>query len=103
MVGMRNKTGVAIAFALGYYYGARAGEDRYEQLDRVLVAVRRSRPYRELRLALLETIEATRDRAVRLARDTATTSSTSTDPTVPMRLPFDDTLEMERPVDPSWN
>lgn len=101
---MRARTGVIVGFALGYYYGARAGRERYEQLDRVLVAVRKSRPYLEARLALLEIIEANRDRALHLVRDAArATSVPEADITAVMRVPFDDTLELERPIDPSWN
>jgi len=102
---MRARTGVIVGFGLGYYYGARAGRERYEQLDRVLAAVRRSRPYLEVRLAILETIEASRHRAVDLVRDAATsaTSGRTDDITAVMPLPFDDTVEIEQPVDPSWN
>jgi hypothetical protein len=36
---MRFRTGAALGFAVGYYLGARAGRERYEQLRKVLDAV----------------------------------------------------------------
>ena len=94
---MRNKTGVVIAFGVGYYYGARAGRERYEQLDRVLAGVRRSRLYLEARLTLLALLEEGRARAVDLLRESSLGGAD------PGRDVIDATLEMERPVDPSWN
>jgi hypothetical protein len=37
--GMRFRTGVIAGFAAGYYFGSRAGRERYEQLRKVLDAV----------------------------------------------------------------
>jgi membrane protein DedA with SNARE-associated domain len=36
---MRFRTGAIVGFAVGYYVGARAGRERYEQLRRVLDAL----------------------------------------------------------------
>ena len=36
---MRFRTGAIAGFAVGYYLGARAGRERYEQLRRVLGAL----------------------------------------------------------------
>jgi hypothetical protein len=36
---MRFRTGAILGFAAGYYLGARAGRERYEQLRKVLEAV----------------------------------------------------------------
>jgi hypothetical protein len=36
---MRFRTGAIAGFAVGYYLGARAGRERYEQLRRVLDAL----------------------------------------------------------------
>jgi hypothetical protein len=36
------KTGVAVGMAVGYYFGTRAGRERYEQLERYLRPVRES-------------------------------------------------------------
>ncbi|MGH9067431.1 MAG: YtxH domain-containing protein [Acidimicrobiales bacterium] len=39
---MRMRVGLATGFAVGYYFGARAGRERYEQLRRLLQRARRS-------------------------------------------------------------
>ncbi len=36
------RTGLLIGFGAGYYFGAKAGRERFEQLDRVLTKVRES-------------------------------------------------------------
>ena len=33
---MKFRTGAIVGFAVGYYFGAKAGRDRYDQLRRVL-------------------------------------------------------------------
>ncbi len=94
---MRPRTALLVAFAVGYYYGARAGRERYEQLDRILAGLRKSRPYLELRMALLETIDASRHRAAVAIREAARGDDT----TEVLRLAVDDTLEL--PSNPAWN
>lgn len=39
---MRFRLGIAIGFSAGYYLGARAGRERYEQLNRLIGKARRS-------------------------------------------------------------
>ena len=39
---MRLKLGLIVGFAIGYYFGARAGRERYVELNRMLKKVRRS-------------------------------------------------------------
>jgi IS4 transposase len=39
---MRFRVGLAVGFGTGYYFGAKAGRERYEQLDRLLHKARRS-------------------------------------------------------------
>ena len=39
---MRFRLGLVIGFGAGYYYGAKAGRQRFEQLDRVLTKVKTS-------------------------------------------------------------
>ncbi len=39
---MRFRTGLLVGFGTGYYFGAKAGRERFEQLDRVLTKVRES-------------------------------------------------------------
>jgi hypothetical protein len=36
---MRFRTGVIVGFAVGYYLGAKAGRERYEQLRRIVERV----------------------------------------------------------------
>ncbi len=42
---MRFRLGMVIGFGAGYYLGAKAGRDRYEQLNQMLAKVRRSDAY----------------------------------------------------------
>ena len=42
---MRFRLGMAIGFGAGYYLGAKAGRERYEQLNQMLAKVRRSDAY----------------------------------------------------------
>jgi hypothetical protein len=46
---VRFKTGLLVGLAVGYYYGAKAGRQRYQQIDHYLAQVRDSDAYRELR------------------------------------------------------
>jgi hypothetical protein len=39
---MGSKTGLVVGLAVGYYYGAKAGRQRYEQIERYLRPVRES-------------------------------------------------------------
>lgn len=45
---MKFRTGLIIGGALGYYYGAKAGRERYEQIDAVLARVRARPQYQHL-------------------------------------------------------
>jgi len=47
------RTGLIIGGALGYYYGAKAGRERFEQIDAVLDRVRRRPAYQRARDQLL--------------------------------------------------
>jgi hypothetical protein len=51
---VRFKTGLIVGLAVGYYYGAKAGRERYEQLDRYLAQLRATDAYQELRVRLSE-------------------------------------------------
>jgi len=44
-MGMRFRTGLAIGFGAGYYLGAKAGRERYEQINRWLDRARASETY----------------------------------------------------------
>jgi hypothetical protein len=45
---MRFRTGVLVGLAVGYYYGAKAGRERYLQIDAYLERVRTSEAYHDL-------------------------------------------------------
>lgn len=47
--GMRFKTGLLIGFAAGYYLGARAGRERYEEIEQVLERARATDAYAQAR------------------------------------------------------
>jgi hypothetical protein len=42
---MRFQTGLVVGLAVGYYYGSKAGRQRFEQIERVLEPVRESAAY----------------------------------------------------------
>jgi hypothetical protein len=46
---VRFRTGLVVGLAVGYYLGAKAGRERYEQIDRYLAQLRATEAYRELR------------------------------------------------------
>jgi hypothetical protein len=45
---MKFRTGLIIGAAVGYYYGSKAGRERFEQIDRVLAGVRSRPRYQQL-------------------------------------------------------
>jgi hypothetical protein len=45
---MRFRSGVLVGLAVGYYLGARAGRERYVQIERALTRVRSSNSYQQL-------------------------------------------------------
>jgi hypothetical protein len=45
---MRFQTGVIAGFVLGYYFGAKAGHERYEQIERYLEQLRSSGAVQQL-------------------------------------------------------
>lgn len=45
---MSFKTGLLVGLAVGYYYGAKAGRQRYEKIDRYLRPIRQSDAYQQL-------------------------------------------------------
>lgn len=79
---MRFKTGLLIGAAIGYYYGTRAGRERFEQIERVLQPVRESplvvRVTETARGALGYTLRETASRAREVAFG-------PDDPVIPLR------------------
>jgi hypothetical protein len=63
---MKFRTGLIVGLAVGYYYGSKAGRERYEQIDDALERVRHSGPYRRLRATADDLIDGGRDRALGL-------------------------------------
>ena len=57
---MRFRLGVAIGFAFGYYLGARAGRERYEQIRRGMAKARDSRVLQKVRAAVELGVERAR-------------------------------------------
>jgi hypothetical protein len=49
---MRFRLGVAIGFAIGYYLGAKAGRERYHQIQRWLDNARQSAPVEKAQAAV---------------------------------------------------
>jgi hypothetical protein len=63
---MRRRTALLVGFALGYYFGARAGRERYEQIHSVLGDLKVDRALEKsralLELAVVRVQEARDDR-----------------------------------------
>jgi hypothetical protein len=59
-IAMRFRLGVALGFAVGYYLGARAGRERYEQLRRGLEKARDSQLLEKARAAVELGVERVR-------------------------------------------
>ena len=62
---MRFRLGLATGFAAGYYLGAKAGRERYEQINHTLAKVRRSEAYE----TATDKAKAAVDAGVEKARD----------------------------------
>jgi hypothetical protein len=84
---MRFRLGMVIGFGAGYYLGARAGRERYEQLNRWIDRTRNSEAYE----TAAEKARAVVDLAAERARDLTGTGSGDT---VDLR---DDTLTTTLP------
>jgi len=59
----RMRVGIVVGFAAGYYLGAKAGRERYEQIQRRLRDFRRSAPYEKAQAAVELGIERVRQQA----------------------------------------
>jgi hypothetical protein len=68
---MRFRTGLIVGLAVGYYYGAKAGRDRYHQIDQYLDKVRRTAGYQDLRIKVNDGFREGTTAARRLIEDTA--------------------------------
>jgi hypothetical protein len=59
----RMKTGLIIGFAAGYYLGAKAGRERYEQIRGWIDDLRESKPYEKAQAAVELGIERVKQQA----------------------------------------
>jgi hypothetical protein len=73
---MRFKTGLMIGFGAGYYFGARAGRERYEQLNEWLDKIRSTPTYE----TATEKAKAAVDLGVERAKDLVGTNGESGEP-----------------------
>jgi hypothetical protein len=60
---MRFRSGLIAGFLVGYYYGSKAGRERYVQIERYLTNVRSSEQYQHLVTCLGELAEASVQRS----------------------------------------
>lgn len=49
---MRFRTGLIVGLGLGYYFGAKAGRERYEQIEEWLDRLRDTAAYRDVRIKI---------------------------------------------------
>lgn len=61
---MKFRHGLIVGLGVGYYLGAKAGQQRYEQIDRVLDKVRTAPGYADARGRVVEYYDAGRDLAL---------------------------------------
>ena len=75
---MRMRLGLVVGFGAGYYLGAKAGRERYEELNRLLDKVRRSEAYEtateKAKAAVDLGVERVRDAVEDITGDDAATS-----------------------------
>ena len=67
---MRFRVGVLIGFGAGYYLGAKAGRERYEQMNRTIRKVKRSDAYE----SAVEKAKEAADLATEKAKDAASSA-----------------------------
>jgi len=65
------KTGLLVGLAVGYYYGAKAGRERYHQIDHYLAQLRSSDAYRDLRGRVDDLVDDTVSKARHAVGDAA--------------------------------
>ncbi len=80
---MKFRTGLIIGGAIGYYYGAKAGRERYEQIDAVLERVRARPQYQRARSQLVGALGGAADTAKQKASRAVDTAVSSVLPSEP--------------------
>lgn len=88
---MRFKTGLMIGFSAGYYLGARAGRQRYEQINQWLDRVRSTEAYEtateKARAAVDLGVERARDLVGDTGDDAPPAHNVAVDPTLTDGMP----------------
>jgi hypothetical protein len=64
---MRFRVGLLVGFAIGYYLGAKAGRERYEQIRRSIDDARQSPPIEKAQAAVELGLERVRQRSESVA------------------------------------
>jgi hypothetical protein len=67
---MRFRTGMLIGLAVGYYYGSKAGRERYLQIEEWLDRIRSTTTFQEARTKLSDGVREGTAAARRLVEDT---------------------------------
>ena len=78
---MRFRLGIVSGFAAGYYLGAKAGHERYEQINQALQKVRRSEAFETAADRARTTVEEGVDRARDLVESRMGNGAEGTPPT----------------------
>lgn len=63
---MKFRTGLIIGAAVGYYYGTKAGPERYAQIERMLDKARATGPFQTLKEKVTDLRDQGRERALDL-------------------------------------
>ena len=90
---MRFRTGIIIGLGVGYYFGAKAGRERYEIIEAWLDQIRATTTYRDLTTKVSDGVREGTTAARRLVEDAAYRTADAAggqahdaDPTAPMDL-----------------
>lgn len=75
---MRFRVGLLAGFAIGYYLGAKAGRERYEQIRGWLHDVKESKPYEKAQAAVELGLERIRQQAEPLVGTSASPNGPGT-------------------------
>ena len=103
--GMKFRTGLLIGAAVGYYYGTKAGPERYAQIERVLDKVRATGPYESMKGKVAELRDQGRERALGLVDGINERSKAQPDVTIGTQRvsPRDDTEPFDLMADARFN
>ena len=108
---MRFRTGVIVGLGLGYYFGAKAGRQRYEQIEEWLDRLRDTAAYRDARTKVEDGIREGTTALRTMVEETAFGGDRARDEDITDELYLGDALDAERPsgsvrslfTDPSSN